>query len=267
MQQFGSEKDRATWAMHYAIVKAAIKQPQKTHKATVKGKTSKGTPYSYTYKYADLADVDKAIMDAIKATKEDSKPLLSYFFEVDNAEEGVSAETVIIDATNGFMIKTSKVWFKNYNVGDAQKTASLVSYAKRYSLSAAFGIASEDDDDAQNTQQQEAPEVNDAALEVIWNAYINHDPIANNWIHKSHDAVTANKILKLSENFKKKQAEAKSKRIKELKAKHDQALKETKKQEQKSDDVVIKNLVDHDDSDKKDEHADQQDLFDQIIGE
>ena len=31
MQQFGSEKDRTTWAMHYAIVKAAIKQPQKTH--------------------------------------------------------------------------------------------------------------------------------------------------------------------------------------------------------------------------------------------
>ena len=266
MQQFGSEKDRTTWAMHYAIVKAAIKQPQKTHEATVKGKTSKGIPYSYTYKYADLADVDKAIMDAIRNTEKDGKPLLSYFFEVDNAEEGVSAETVIIDATNGFMIKTSKVWFKNYNVGDAQKTASLVSYAKRYSLSAAFGIASEDDDDAQNTQQQEAPEVNDAALEVIWNAYINHDPIANNWIHKSHDAVTANKILKLSENFKKKQAEAKSKRIKELKAKHDQALKESKKQEQKSDDEVIKNLVDHDDSDQ-DERADQQDLFDQIIGD
>ena len=266
MQQFGSEKDRTTWAMHYAIVKAAIKQPQKTHEATVKGKTSKGIPYSYTYKYADLADVDKAIMDAIRKTEKDGKPLLSYFFEVDNAEEGVSAETVIIDATKGFMIKTSKVWFKNYNVGDAQKTASLVSYAKRYSLSAAFGIASEDDDDAQNTQQQEAPEVNDAALEVIWNAYINHDPIANNWIHKSHDAVTANKILKLSENFKKKQAEAKSKRIKELKAKHDQALKESKKQEQKSDDEVIKNLVDHDDSDR-DEHADQQDLFKDIIGE
>ncbi|MDB6232926.1 ERF family protein [Lactobacillus amylovorus] len=266
MQQFGSEKDRTTWAMHYAIVKAAIKQPQKTHEATVKGKTSKGIPYSYTYKYADLADVDKAIMDAIRRTEKDGKPLLSYFFEVDNAEEGVSAETVIIDATNGFMIKTSKVWFKNYNVGDAQKTASLVSYAKRYSLSAAFGIASEDDDDAQNAQQQEAPEVNDAALEVIWNAYINHDPVANNWIHKSHDAVTANKILKLSEDFKKQQAKAKSKRIKELKAKHDQAQKEIKKQGQKSDDEVIKNLVDHDDSDK-DEHADQQDLFDQIVGD
>ena len=109
-------------------------------------------------------------------------------------------------------------------------------------------------------------EVNDAALEVIWNAYINHDPVANNWIHKSHDAVTANKILKLSEDFKKQQAKAKSKGIKELKAKHDQAQKEIKKQGQKSDDEVIKNLVDHDDSDK-DEHADQQDLFDQIIGD
>ena len=265
MQQYGEEKNRAEWAMHFAIVKAAIKQPQKTHEAKVSGKSAKGAPYSYTYKYADLADVDKAIMDAVRSTEEDGKPLISYFFEVDNTAEGVSAETVIIDATNGFMIKTSKVWFKNYNVGDAQKTAGLVSYAKRYSLSAAFGIASEDDDDAQNVPQQ-GPEVDDDALYAIWHAYLNHDPAATDWIHKKHDAETANKIIELSNEYKKKQQNAqKAQRAKELKAKHDKARKEALKK-QEADDEVIKRIVDHDDSDK-DEQTGQQDLFKDIIGE
>ena len=264
LQQYGEEKNRAEWAMHFAIVKAAIKQPQKTHEAKVSGKSAKGVPYSYTYKYADLADVDKAIMDAIRKTSDDNdgKPLLSYFFEVDNTAEGVSAETVIIDATNGFMIKTSKVWFKNYNVGDAQKTAGLVSYAKRYSLSAAFGIASEDDDDAQNVPQQ-GPEVDDDALYAIWHAYLNHDPAATDWIHKKHDAETANKIIELSNEYKKKQQNSqKAQRAKELKAKHDKAR-----------DDAIRKIVDGNAEDKKPESdsdekgpAGQQDLFNDILG-
>ncbi len=264
MQQYGEEKNRAEWAMHFAIVKAAIKQPQKTHEVKVKGTTQKGKPYSYTYKYADLADVDKAIMDAVRKTEKDGKPLISYFFEVDNTAEGVSAETVIVDAINGFMIRTSKIWFKNYNVGDAQQTASLISYAKRYSLSAAFGIASEDDDDAQNVQQQ-GTEVDNDALYAIWHAYLNHDPAATDWIHKRHDAETANKILELSNDYKKKQQSAqKAERAKALKAKRDKARND-----------AIKKIVDSD-PEKKDEKSEsdssssetegQQNLFSDILG-
>lgn len=264
MQQYGEEKNRAEWAMHFAIVKAAIKQPQKTHEVKVKGTTQKGKPYSYTYKYADLADVDKAIMDAVRKTEKDGKPLISYFFEVDNTAEGVSAETVIVDAINGFMIRTSKIWFKNYNVGDAQQTASLISYAKRYSLSAAFGIASEDDDDAQSVQQQ-GTEVDNDALYAIWHAYLNHDPAATDWIHKRHDAETANKILELSNDYKKKQQSAqKAERAKALKEKRDKARND-----------AIKKIVDGD-PEKKDEKSEsdssssetegQQNLFSDILG-
>uniref|UniRef100_UPI003F554E2B ERF family protein n=1 Tax=Lactobacillus acidophilus TaxID=1579 RepID=UPI003F554E2B len=262
MQQYGEEKMRATWAMHFAQVKAAIVQPQKKHEVTVSGTTKQGKPYKYTYKYADLADVDKAIMDAIKKTEEDGKPLLSYFFEVDNGAEGVSAETVVVDAQTGFMLKLNKVWFKNYNVGDAQQTASLISYAKRYSLSAAFGIASEDDDDAQNVQQQGA-EVDDDALYAIWHAYLNHDPAATDWIHKRHDAETANKILELSNDYKKKQQSAqKAERAKALKAKRDKARND-----------AIKKIVDGDPENKKSESDSsssetegQQNLFSDILG-
>lgn len=262
MQQYGEEKNRATWAMHLGIVKAAIKQPKKTHNVTVSGYTKKGKPYSYDFKYADLADVDKAVMDAIRDTEEDGKPLLTYMFDIDNGADGVSVQTLIIDTTTGFMVRSNKVWFRNANVGDAQGTAGLISYAKRYSLSAAFGIASEDDEDAKGLPQQ-GPEVDDDALHAIWHAYLNHDPAATDWIHKSHDAETANKIIQLSNNYKKKQQNAqKAQRAKELKAKHDKAR-----------DNAIRKIVDGNAEDKKSESdsgekgpAGQQDLFNDILG-
>ena len=66
MEIYGREEDRAKWAMHYAQVKANISQPKRTHNVTVSGKNKQGKPYSYDYKYADLADIDKAVMDGIK---------------------------------------------------------------------------------------------------------------------------------------------------------------------------------------------------------
>lgn len=259
MEQYGEEKDRAVWAMHFGIVKAAIKQPKKTHTVTVKGHTKTGKPYSYDFKYADLADVDAAVMNAIRSTEEDSKPLISYMFDIDNGADGVSVQTIIVDTQTGFMLKTNKVWFRNANIGDAQGTAGLISYAKRYSLSAAFGIASEDDDDAQSLPQQ-GPEVDNDALHAIWHAYLNHDPAATDWIHKRHDAETANKIIELSNEYKKKQQNAqKAQRAKELKEKHDKAR-----------DDAIKKIVDGDDqkSDSDDkEPVGQQDLFNDILGQ
>ena len=102
-----NRKDKASWAMHLAMVKMAIVQPKKTHKVEVRGATQNGKPYHYTYKYADLADVDKAIMDAIKKTAEDGKPIFTYYFDIDNGAEGVTVETVIVDAATGFSVRTN----------------------------------------------------------------------------------------------------------------------------------------------------------------
>lgn len=270
MEQFGEEKNRATWALHYAQVKAAIVQPKKTHEATVDGHTPKGKPYHYTYKYADLADVDKAVMDAIRKTEDkDNKPILSYFFELDNGTEGVAVQTVIIDAETGFMIKTNKVWFKNYNVGDAQKTASLISYAKRYSLSAAFGIASEDDDDAQSYKDQIQPQADSSAINVIWNSAVNGDTKAKEWIKSKHDQATTQIILTLSTQYREDQQKAKkAERAKELRAKHEEERKKAQEQ-QRAEDEAIKKIVDgNKSSDDPDggEYAGQQDLFSDIVG-
>lgn len=262
MDQYGEEKARASWAMHFAIVKAAIVQPQRKHEVTVKGNTKNGKPYTYTYKYADLADVDKASMQAIKDTKEDGKPLLSYFFDIDNGDQGVSVQTVIVDAETGFMMKLNRVWFKNFNVGDAQKTASLISYAKRYSLSASFGIASEDDDDAKSVDETPKRDVNDTGLKVIWNSYINdHSKQAKKWIVGPHDPTTAHAINKLLVEYKSQQGQ--------------KDIKKTKAKSQKSEDETIKEIVDGKPKKEdpfKDEKKDaeptgqQQDLFNDILG-
>lgn len=194
------KKAKQLWAKHFVQVKTKIEQPKKTHKVKVSLKTGG----SYEYKYADLADVDKAIMNACKKVTDDNgNALFGYYFDIDNGEEGVSVQTILLDSS-GYEKATNKVWFKNFNVGKAQDTASLISYAKRYSLCGAFGIAADDDDDAQHLQQpSQVRDVNDIGLEVIWNSYAHdHNEKAKNWILGSHDPVTAKKIKQKLMQFK-----------------------------------------------------------------
>lgn len=270
-------RDKASWAMHLAMVKMAIVQPRKTHEAEVRGTTQNGKPYHYTYKYADLADVDKSIMNAIKATKQDDKPLLTYYFDIDNGAEGVTIETVIVDATTGYSVRTNKVWFKNVNVSNAQATASLISYGKRYSLSAAFGIASEDDDDAQAQKMNQSQVVDENAIKIIFEDYVNNHSIkAKNWIKGKHDKATGDYIRQLLGDYELNHHldKTKQKAIDRRKEKDQQVKEAVKKiKKPKSEDEVIKDIVDKPKTDpfpdKKEDapmSEGQQSLFDDILG-
>lgn len=273
-----NRKDKASWAMHLAQVKMNIVQPKKTHKVEVQRTTPSGKPYHYTYKYADLADVDKAIMDAIKRTAEDGKPLLTYYFDIDNGAEGVTVETIIVDATTGYSVRTNKVWFKNVNVGNAQATAGLISYAKRYSLSAAFGIASEDDDDAQAQKMNQSQVIDKTAIKIIFEDYVNNHSIkAKNWIKGKHDKATGDYIRQLLGDYELNHHldKTKQKAIDRRKEK-DQQVKEAvnKIKKPKSEDEVIKDIVDKPKTDpfpdKKEDapmSEGQQSLFDDILGD
>lgn len=267
-------KDKASFAMHLAMVKMKIEQPKKSHKATVSLKSGG----SYTYSYADLADVDKAIMKAIEKTAVDGKPLLTYRFEIDNGAEGVSAETVIIDAATGYEERTNRVWFKNTNVGKAQDSASLISYAKRYSLSAAFGIASEDDDDAQAQIRNQEQAIDKAGIEIIVNEYLkDKTDKSKRWIKGKHDKATAEYIMQLIGKYKLDQhlESNKNKQIEKRKERHEKRIaKEQKKVAAKSEDEIIKDIVDKPKADpfenEKDDSqvtAGQQDLFNSVLGE
>ena len=256
------------------MVKMKIEQPKKSHKVTVSLKSGG----SYTYSYADLADVDKAIMKAIEKTAVDGKPLLTYRFEIDNGAEGVSAETVIIDAATGYEERTNRVWFKNENVGKAQDSASLISYAKRYSLSAAFGIASEDDDDAQAQIRNQEQAIDKAGIEIIVNEYLkDKTDKSKRWIKGKHDKATAEYIMQLIGKYKLDQhlESNKNKQIKKRKERHEKRIaKEPKKVAAKSEDEIIKDIVDKPKADpfeneKNDSQvtAGQQDLFNSVLGE
>lgn len=249
MEFIGEEKDRTSWALHFAQVKANIKQPQRSHTVQVSGKTKAGKPYTYEYKYADLADVDKSVMDAIKNVVDDKGAVqFSYFFDVNNTDQGVDVRTVLVDIT-GFCAVTNKVWFKNFNVGDAQKTASLISYAKRYSLSAAFGIASEDDDDAQDIKTIEEPKVLSkreldnytvyynglkANLADLYQEAVDGMQDAQEWIRGSHTPQDAQAIHQLNQIYKqreKNKQEALKKAEEEAKREEDLREKQQREQE------------------------------------
>lgn len=263
MEFIGKEQDQAVWNRHYIQVKSNIVQPKRGHEVNVS--TRKGT--SYSYKYADLSDVDKAVMDACRKVKDkDGNVAFGYFFDIENGADGISVQTIMVDSSGG-MMKSDKVWFKNNFVGDAQQTAGLISYAKRYSLSAAFGIASEEDDDAQNLKSEnnkrtvkvlDENELNHYEVSVfgnkhllvdIWNDYLeNKDGDSRKWLTSQKDPQTNQAIKQLLDQYNLK------KRISEIENDGDdnrtkkQAVKGKPKQKNDQDpsnsDDDIKQLVD-----------------------
>ncbi|MBC6342116.1 hypothetical protein ERK18_03625 [Lactobacillus kimbladii] len=268
MEFIGDEKSRAIWNQHFIQVKSKIKQPKRTH--VVDTVTKRGKRYGY--KYADLADVDKAVMDACRAVKDkDGNVVFAYYFDIDNSNEGVCVQTVMVD-TSGAQMITDKVWFRNTNSGDAQQTAGLISYAKRYSLSAAFGIASEEDDDAQNLKSQDnhrrvmvldVDELNSFKVNVmgksyllkdIWNDYLEYkDPETLHWLMDQKDPQTLQAIKQFNDQYKMKQLLDKAKDKKAKKAQEVEPVDEketgTKKETETEKNNEIKKLVDGDNTD------------------
>lgn len=254
-----SKEQLSSWTSHFAQVKAAIKQPKRSHEVKVKLKSGG----EYSYKYADLADVDSAVMSACRTVIDDKgNPVMSYMFDITNGEEGVEVNTLIIDS-QGAIAKSNRVWFKNFNIGKAQETASLISYAKRYSLSGAFGIASDDDDDAQHNQTNQInpqEQINKMAeIAQNWRLYIDgKDAGAKKWIKAQNDPVVKGAIKRLlgdyefQERLKKQKEDAVNRR--------------------KADGDAIKELVDGEESDSKKESKEEkitekveQDLFDGML--
>lgn len=281
MEFIGKEQDQATWNMHYIQVKSNIVQPKRTH--TVNVSTRKGT--SYSYKYADLSDVDKAVMDACRMVKDkDGNVTFGYFFDIENGTDGISVQTIMVDSAGG-MMKSNKVWFQNNFLDDAQQTAGLISYAKRYSLSAAFGIASEEDDDAQNlkpTRNKPAVRIldenelnhyevsvfgNKHLLVDIWKDYLeNKDGDTRKWLTSQKDPQTNQAIKQLLDQYNLKQRISEIEDDAEDNQPKEQVAKDKPKQAGKTPnngDDDIKQLVDGDNETKavSDAEFDAMNLF------
>lgn len=119
-----------------------VDNPKLDSEAEVKTKNG----YTYKYRYASLGE-------CMRVVKQACKPLgLAVYFSV-NCEIGTDnwfVYTMITDGKDEKKLSPVPVKLD----GLPQSNGSEITYAKRYSLSAAFGLVSEEDDDAQMAQNQ-----------------------------------------------------------------------------------------------------------------
>ena len=101
-------------------------------------------------KYADLASVT----DAIKASLKNNG--LSYTQVIHDMDKSACVETMIFHSS-GEWLSTGKLSVPVAKA-DAQGFGSALTYARRYGLSAAFGVASDDDDGNAAAKAKPKPE-------------------------------------------------------------------------------------------------------------
>jgi hypothetical protein len=117
-----------------AALSKAFAKAQPAIEGAVKDKTN---PH-FRSKYADLGAVTDAIKPALQGTG------LSFVQVCHDAQDAAKVETIILHESGEWLscgavsVPVSK--------SDAQGYGSALTYARRYSLSAAFGVAPEDDD-------------------------------------------------------------------------------------------------------------------------
>ena len=131
-----TSETRAELFKAFANFKKKLKQPLK----------DANNPF-FKSKYVPLENVVQVVDEAMIDTG------LSYVQEIEDLEEGyLRVDTIVLHESGEYMvIKGSKVKpVKN----DPQSAGSATTYARRYSLSTAFGIASDPDDDGNGASQQ-----------------------------------------------------------------------------------------------------------------
>lgn len=132
-------------------LKGKLKQPK--FDGAVDYETKKG---KMQFKYATLS----AIELSIRVAAQESESGIDFQQEVINEDNKLSVTTLIYHKS-GQWIKHGPFNFPS-NGSNPQSLGSLATYARRYSLSAAFGIAADDDDDGQiaaddQNKEQETP--------------------------------------------------------------------------------------------------------------
>lgn len=115
-------------------ISAAFVKAQKAFGPALKTHTNP----AFRSKYADLSACVEAVMDALNAN---GIALMQHSHEV---ESGVTVETVFLHES-GEVLSSGKLHVPATKQ-DAQGYGSAMTYARRYSLMAACGIAPEDDD-------------------------------------------------------------------------------------------------------------------------
>lgn len=187
---------------------AEVKQPKK----------DKDNPF-FRSKYVPLESIVSVIAQPLKNNG------LSYFQSIGTNGENVTVTTLVMHKSGQFIesdpveapaLQTRKDGGKEYN---AQGVGSGSTYLRRYSLAAALGIASEDDDDGnsvsgnnQNTSKPQAkpqtqPKNNEEAdnkiradIRIKWQALTGSLDGMDEWIKEQLDKGTSLKTMQAAIN-------------------------------------------------------------------
>lgn len=122
------------------VMQGTMTSPKRTKDAKVEGETAGGRKYEYTYKYAPLEE----IISAVQRPMADAGLAYRQFLA---SREGQWVMRTVIAHRSGEWFGCDYPIFWNQKKG-MQGFASGVTYARRYGLMLALGIAAEDDDDA-----------------------------------------------------------------------------------------------------------------------
>ncbi len=147
--KMGAEMDMKGWAEAFTEAQAELPPIAKQHEATIGN--------SYSYKYADLADVLEAVRPVL------NKHGLS-ISQSSVSEEGKIGVITRIYHTSGHVETFGPLLLPAG--GDARSAGSAITYARRYGLCAALGIAPDDDDDGAAAEQPAEPPPTRTDVEV-----------------------------------------------------------------------------------------------------
>lgn len=148
---------------------AALAQAQPKIEGAAKDKTN---PH-FKSQYATLSSVADALAGPLKSHN------LAYVQIAHDREHAAAVETIILHVSGEWLgcgvvaVPVSKV--------DAQGYGSAMTYARRYSLSAAFGVVPEDDD---GNQASKAPPPRGSAAEVAHDAFGEMQPEEQNFLKR-----------------------------------------------------------------------------------
>lgn len=165
---FSTELDARVkdWAEAFTAAQAELPPIGKRHEATIPTKTGGG----YSYKYADLNDVLEAVRPVL------NKHGLSISQSSVN-EEGKIGVVTRIYHTSGHVETFGPLLLPAG--GDARSAGSAITYARRYGLCAALGIAPDDDDDGEAAREPDpTPERTDVKV------------APNDWLETSVEALS-----------------------------------------------------------------------------
>lgn len=130
--------DMTTLFTSFVAAQAHFTTPRRSKTAEVKNDVGK---VLYSYKYADLDDIIKAIRPALKAHK------LGFYQLVSTDQAKVTVRTVMVHGPTGVKLESEPLSIMA-QTAKPQHIGGAITYAKRYSLGSFVGVAAEDDNDA-----------------------------------------------------------------------------------------------------------------------